>query len=169
MPGYGDTPFGLRELKIFAADGSAGVALPFGLMMHVMPRITVAEFTVEGVVVGVSAFAAAADWEIEAGGINLAALAKLTGVSSAEVGSTPNRTLTMNADAGVEFPYLRVYGRAVGDGNDDIHCRLFRCKLTSIDGSFRRGEFWITSCAGVAVSSANGLYEFVQRETKAAL
>lgn len=170
MSGYGDKPFGLRQLKITSADGSGAVTLPYGLMLHVTPRIEVAEFYAEGVMVGASAVAAAADWEIEAGGISLEALAKLTGLTASQVGSTPNRTLTLTAGAGSEFPYVRIYGRAVGEGNDDIYCRLYRAKLSSIDGSFRRGEFWITSCAGVAVNSSAGLlYEFVQRETGAAI
>lgn len=169
MAGYGDKPFGLRQVKVTSADGSGAVTLPVGLLLHVTPRIEVAEFFAEGVLVGASAQAVAADWEIEAGGISLEALAKLTGLTAAQTGSTPNRVLTLNAGAGLEFPYVRIYGRAVGEGNDDIYCRLYRAKLSSIDGTFRRGEFWITSCAGVAVANSNGLYEFVQRETGAAI
>lgn len=162
---FGDKPFGLRELKITNADGSGALALPVALIMHVTPRIVAAEFAAEGVVVGASAVLAAVDWEIEAGGISLDALAKLVGDSAAAAGSAPNRSLTLSADAGVLFPYVRVYGRAVGEGSDDIHCKLWRCKLTSIEGTFRVGEFWVTSAAGVAVQSASGLWDFVQHET----
>jgi len=170
MAGYGDRPFGLRQVKLTDEAGANAVTLPRALMMHVTPRMEVTEFTAEAVVVGTSVFAAAADWELEAGGLSLEAWAKLTGLSAAAAGSTPNRTWTMTAAAGAEFPYLRVYGRAVGDaGSDDVYCVMYRCKLTSIEGSFRRGDFYITSCAGVAVSNATGLYQFVQRETGAAL
>lgn len=169
MAGYGDKPFGLRQLKVTSADGSGAVTLPYGLLLHVTPRIEAAEFFAEGVAVGVSSVAVAADWELEAGGISLEALAKLTGLTASQTGSTPNRVLTLTAGAGLEFPYVRIYGRAAGEGNDDIYCRLYRAKLTSIDGTFRRGEFWITSCAGVAVANSTGLYEFVQRETGAAI
>lgn len=162
---YGDKPFGLRELKITNADGSGVVALPSALILHVSPRIVAAEFTAEGVVVGASATVAAVEWEIEAGGISLEALAKLVGDSAASAGSAPNRSLTLSVDAGAAFPYVRIYGRAVGEGNDDIHCKLWRCKLTDIEGTFRVGEFWVTSAAGVAVQSASGLWDFVQHET----
>lgn len=169
MAGYGEKPFGLRQLRITSADGSGVVTLPFGLMLHVTPRIEVAEFMAEGVMVGASARVVGAEWELEAGGISLEALAKLTGLSAAAAGSAPNRTLTLNAGAGAAFPYVRIYGRAVGDGSDDIYCRLYRAKLTSMEGTFRRGDFWITSCAGVAVADSNGVFEFVQRETGAAI
>lgn len=169
MAGYGDKPFGLRQVRITSADGSAAVTLPYGLMLHVTPRIEVAEFFAEGVVVGAATRAVAAEWELEAGGISLEALAKLTGLTAAAAGSAPNRTLTLNTAAGAQFPYIRIYGRAAGDGADDIYCRLYRAKLTSIEGTFRRGDFFITSCAGVAVANSNGLYEFVQRETGAAI
>jgi hypothetical protein len=162
---FGDKLFGLRELKITNADGSGVVALPIALIMHITPRIESAQFAAEGLVVGVAATLVAVDWEIEAGGISLDALAKLVGDSAAAAGSAPNRSLTLSADAGVLFPYVRVYGRAVGEGSDDIHCKLWRCKLTSIEGTFRVGEFWVTSAAGVAVQSASGLWDFVQHET----
>lgn len=169
MAGYGERAFGLRDLKITSADGTGVVDLPAALILHVMPRIVATEFTAEGVVVGVSVYVAALDWELEAGGISLEALAKLTGDTAASGGSAPNRTLTLSMDADVAFPTVRIYGRAVGDGNDDIHCKLWACVLTSIEGTFRAGEFWVTSCAGVAVESASGLVDFVQHETAVAL
>ncbi len=166
---FGNRPFGLRELKITNADGSGAVALPTALILHVTPRIASMEFTAEGIVVGVSSVVTAADWELEAGGISLEALAKLLGDGTVSGGVAPNRTLTLASDADVALPYVRIYGRAVGDGVDDIHCKLWQCKLTGIEGTFRVGEFWITSCAGVAVSGASGLMDFVQHETAVVL
>lgn len=166
---FGDKPFGLRELKITNADGSGALALPAAMILHVTPRIAASEMMAEGVVVGVSSVLVALDWEIEAGGVSLDVLAKLTGDTTASGGSAPNRVLTLSGDAGSALPYVRIYGRAVGDGADDIHCKLWRCKLTGIEGTFRVGEFWITSCAGVAVGGANGLFDFVQHETGIAL
>jgi hypothetical protein len=105
---------------------------------------------------------------MEAGGISLEALAKLTGGSANQVGSTPNRTLTLSQDAGAQMPYLRIAGRAVSDAGDVI-CRLYRCKVESLEGTFRDGEFWVTYCKGVAVSNGSIVYEFVQQESAVAL
>ena len=168
MAGYGDKLFGLRELKLFNADGSGGLLLPRAMMLHVTPVIESARFEADGGLVGAAAFLAGADWELEAGGLSLEALAKLTGLSEVLAGSTPNRTLTLTQSAGAAFPYLRIYGRVVADSGD-IHCRLYRCKLTALEGTFRSKEFWVTYAAGVAVHSASGVLEFVQRETGASL
>lgn len=170
MAGYGDRPFGLRQVVITDENGANSVALPNTLLLHVTPRIETAEFLADGVLVAATAMVIGADWELEAGGISLDAWARLTGLGLAQAGSTPNRTWTMSAAGGALFPYCRVYGRAVGDqGSDDVYCRLYRAKLTSLEGSFRRGEFWVTSCAGVAVKHVSGVMEFVQRETGAAI
>jgi hypothetical protein len=168
MAGYGDKLFGLRELKLFNADGSGGLLLPRAMMLHVTPVIESARFEADGKLIGASSFLAGAEWELEAGGISLEVFAKLTGLSEVLAGSTPNRTLTLTQNAGAAFPYLRIYGRAVGDSGD-IHCRLYRCKLTALEGTFRTKEFWVTYATGVAVSSASGVLEFVQRETGASL
>ena len=170
MAGYGDRPFGLRQVVITDDAGGTGVALPRALMLHVTPRVQAVEFEAEGVIVGASAVVVAADWELEAGGISLEAWAKLTGLTVTQAGATPNRTWSMAGAGGAAFPYVRVYGRAVGDGgSDDVYCRLYRCKLASIEGTFRRGEFFISSAAGVAVKHSSGVFEFVQRETAASL
>lgn len=170
MAGFGEQPFGLRQVVLTDDAGANAVTLTRSLMLHVTPRVEAVEFEAEGVLVGVSAAVVAADWELEAGGISLEAWARLTGLSVVQAGSTPNRTWTMAGAAAAAFPYVRVYGRAVGDGgSDDVYCRLYRCKLTSIEGTFRRGEFFISSCAGVAVKHSSGVFEFVQRETAATL
>ncbi len=166
---FGQAAFGLREVKLTSYDGSGAVSMPAAMLLHVTPRIAAAEFAAEGVLIGASGVLAGANWELEAGAISLAVLAKLTGESTVAAGTTPNQTLTLTADAGVEFPYVRIYGRAKGEGTGGIYCKMYRCKLTAIEGTFRQGEFFVTSAAGVAVSNSSGVFEFVQRETDAAL
>lgn len=169
MAGFGEKPFGLRQVVLTDDAGANPVTLPRSLMLHVTPRLQAEEFDVEGVLVGAVAVVVGADWELEAGGISLEAWAKLTGLSVTAAGSTPNRSWSLAAAGGAVAPYVRLYGRAVGDGDDDVYCRLYRCKLTSIEGTFRRGEFFVSSAAGVAVKHSSGVLEFVQRETAASL
>jgi len=168
---FGQAPFGLRELKIVSQDGTGAIALPVALMLHFTERVQKEEFTAEGVLVASRSFCVGLDWELEAGALDLAVYAKLTGRSAATAGITPNRTVTLDGNTGVDFPYVRIYGRAVGDaGTDDIHCKLFKAKLAAIEGTFRNGQFWVTSCAGVAVPDITfGVYEFVQHETAVVL
>ena len=168
MAGYGDFPFGLRQIALYDTAGANKVLMPAALMMHVTPLLETARFEADGHLVGAAAFVSGAEFEMEAGGISLEAIAKLTGGSASQVGSTPNRTLTLSQDAGAQMPYLRIAGRAVSDAGDVI-CRLYRCKVEALEGTFRDGEFWVTYCKGVAVSNGTVVYEFVQEETAAAL
>ena len=50
-----------------------------------------------------------------------------------------------------------------------MYCRLYRCKVEALEGTFRDGEFWVTYAKGVAVSDGTRVFEFVQQETAAAL
>lgn len=167
---YGSKPFGLREVKLYSADGTGGVALPASMMLHVTPTIEAAQFLAEGAAVGSVSFVTGLEWELEAGGLSLAALAKLIGGAVTTSGSAPNRLETLPVTAGQAFPYLRMHGRAVGDNLDGMVVKLYRCKLDSFEGTLRRGDFWITSCAGMATKhSTLGLMDFIGQETAAVL
>lgn len=165
---YGDFPFGLRQIALYDTAWANKVLLPAALMLHVTPLYQTARFEADGRLVGGTTFLSGAEWELEAGGISLEALAKLTGDTATETGSTPNRTLTLNSAAGDGLPYFRMIGRAVSDAGD-VLCRLYRCKLEALEGTFRDHEFWITYAKGVAVSDGTSVFEFAQRETRAAL
>ena len=169
MAGYGALPFGVRQVALYSADGTGKVLLPVAMMMHVTPLFETARFEADGRLVGASSFVSGAEWELEAGGISLEALAKLVGGSAATVGVTPNRTLTLSLDAGDAMPYLRIAGRAMGADAGDVICRLYRCKVEALEGTFRDGEFWVSYAKGVAVSNGSLAVEFVQQETAAAL
>jgi hypothetical protein len=165
----GNYPFGLRQIALYSSDGTGKVLLPTALMLHVTPLLETARFEADGHLVGAASFVAGAEWELEAGGISLEALAKLTGGNAVSVGSTPNRTLTLSEDAGLHMPYVRIAGRAVAADGGDIIARLYRCKLEALEGTFRDGEFWVSYAKGVAVTNGSVVYEFVQQETVAAL
>jgi hypothetical protein len=168
MAGYGNFAFGIRQIALYDANGANKVLLPAALMLHVTPLLETARFEADGRLVGAAGFVAGAEWELEAGGISLEALAKLAGDTASQTGSTPNRVLTLSAAAGDAMPYLRIYGRAVADVGDVV-CRLLRCKVEALEGTLRDGEFWVTYAKGVAVSNGSAVYEFAQQETAAAL
>ena len=169
MAGYGNFAYGLRQVALYSADGTGKVLLPVAMMMHVTPLLESARFEAEGRLVGATSFVSGAEWELEAGGISLEALAKLVGGVAVQAGSAPGRTLTLSLDAGDAMPYLRIAGRAVGSDAGDVICRLYRCKVETMEGTFRDGEFWVSYAKGVAVSNGSVAVEFVQQETAAAL
>ncbi len=168
MAGYGDAPFGLRQIALYDSAGANKVLLPAAMMLHATPLMQSTRFEADGRLVGAASFVAGAEWELEAGGISLEALARLTGDAAAAAGTTPNRTLTMSVAAGDAMPYIRIAGRALSDSGD-VFCRLYRCKVEALEGTFREGEFWVTYAQGVAVSDGTRVFEFVQQETAAAL
>lgn len=169
MSGYGEKPFGLREVVLYNEDGTLAVALPRAMMFHFTPLLDTYVATVEGLMVGINSRLAGFEWEIEGGGLSLEAFAKLTGDTTSLTGSTPNRVLTMSQDAGDAMPYLRVYGRALSDEGGQARIRVYKAKLTAIEGTFRNREFWVTYSKGVAVKGTNPLYEVAQQETSAVL
>lgn len=163
---YGEVPFGMREIVIRDENNANQVDFPVSILMAISERIEAVEYMAEGKLVAMESHVVACDWELEAGGISLAAWARLTGRTADEVGTTPNRTRSTSILRDV-FPYVQILGRSVGDASDDIYIRLFRAKVTRIEGTLRQREFYISSCAGVAVPRAvdGYIYTIVQRET----
>lgn len=170
MSDYGDKPFGLRDIKLTNIGGTTQVDLPAARSMSFSERVRSGELTGDDAVKAVVAFSEAVEWELEGGGISLEVYALITGRTATESGSTPNQTNTLVGSAGDSFPYFKIYGKSLGEGDDDIHCKIFKAKVTSIEGDFAEGEFFVTSCSGVAIDDdSNGIFEFVQNETAASL
>lgn len=164
--GYGDKPFGLRDVKLTDIGGTTQVDLPAARTLKFSERVRSGELTGDDALKAVVAFAEALEWSLESGGISLEAYALITGRTATEAGTTPNQTNTLTGQAGDVFPYFKVYGKSIGDGADDVHVKLYKCKLTSIEGTFGEGEFFVKSASGVAVDDeTNGIWDIVQNET----
>lgn len=170
MSGYGDKPFGLRDVKLTNMAGTTQVDLPASQKLSVTPKIESGELHGDDVLTGVVSIVSHFEWELEAGGISLEAVALMTGTTATASGTSPSETTTVNFDAGDALPYFKIYGRSLGEGSDDIHVKLYKCKLTELEGEFSDGEFYVTSCKGLAISDgSNGIVDYVQNETAADL
>lgn len=169
MAGYGDKPFGVRDIKIVGNSGAA-VDLPNARTLSFNERVRSGELSGDDKTVAVVAYADAVEWTLEAGGISLEAYAELTGRTLTASGSTPNRTNTLEGVGADIFPYVKLYGKSIGDTIDDVHVKIWKAKVTNIQGQLADGEFFVTSCQGVAINDAtNGLFDIVQNETAANL
>lgn len=170
MAGYGDKPFGIRDIKVTNLAGTSQEDLPAARTLSYSERITSGELTGDDALLAVVASLQAIEWELEGGGISLEAWALLTGRTATEAGTTPNRTLTMTMSAGDVFPYMKIYGKSIGEGDDDVHVKFFKAKVTSLEGTLGENEFFITSCSGIAVDDGtDGICDIVQNETAANL
>lgn len=169
MAGYGDKPFGLKEVKF--VRGAQVVSLPASQTLKFKERVKSAELSGNDAIAAVNSIVEAVEWELEAGGISLEAYALITGRTAVAGGVTPNETTTLSGSAGQVYPYFKIYGKAMGVDADDIHVKIFKAKLTEgMEGTFGNGEFFVTACKGLAVDDgANGIWEFVQNETSTTL
>lgn len=165
---FGEKPFGLRQVVVADEDGENGVTLPSGRTLTFGEVMASTTFEAEGRMVASSSRMTHVEWELEAGGISLAAWAMLTGRSAALTGTTPNQATTLVGSAAA-MPWVQIYGRSRGDDDGDVHVRLLRCQVTEMRGGMQRGEFWVSRCRGVAIDGGSGVYEVVQHETGVSL
>lgn len=172
MAGYGDKPFGIRDIKITNMAGTTQVDLPNAQTLTFSERLTQGELRGDDATVSVVAFTDAVEWELEAGGISLEAYALMTGRVVTTTGTTPNRTTALAGNAGDNFPYFKVYGKSQGDSaTDDIHVKLNKCKLTAApSGDFKDGEFFMLKTGGIAIDpGAGNIFDIIQNETATTL
>jgi hypothetical protein len=167
---YGDQPFGLRDLKLTTIPAGSQVDLPAAQQLKVTPTFITGTLTGDDALKAHASFLRGAEWEMTAGGIALEAYAVLIGNTMTTSGSTPNAYKTLTARAGDPMPYFKIYGQALGVGTDDIHCKIFKAKVQSLEGELKEGEFFISKCSGIAIDDdTNGIWEWVQNETAATL
>ena len=171
MSGYGEKPFGINDIKLTPISGGTQVDLPNERTLSFNERLVSGELRGSGKTVAVVAEVDAVEFELEAGGISLEAYALMSGRTLVASGTTPNLVNTMTAEGAERYPYFKIYGKSLGDGDDDVHVKLYKCKLTEgLQGSLQDGEFFVTQCNGVCIDDGtNGIYDFIQHETAAAL
>jgi hypothetical protein len=170
--GYGDKPFGLRDIKLTNIAGSTQVDLPASRNMGFKERVISGEMRGDDALLSAVTISEALEWSLEAGGISLEAWALITGRSVTTAGTSPDETKTLNARTAQDFPWFKIYGKSVSDDAvSDVHVKIYKAKITSpLEGTFQDGEFFVTSCSGIAVDdNVSGVYDVVQNETATAL
>lgn len=167
MSGYGEKPFGIRDIKLTDITGTTQVDLPNERVMSFSERLVSGELRGEGKTVAAVSEVDAVEFDLEAGGISLEAYALMSGRTVTIAGTSPDETTTLTGSGAERYPYFKVYGKSLGDGDDDIHVKLYKCKLTGgIQGRLQDGEFWVTQCSGIGIDDGtNGIWDIVQNET----
>jgi hypothetical protein len=164
-------PYGLSDIKLTSIDGLAQVDLPAATKMTFKERIKSAEGPGDDKLSTVVAVRDAIEWELEATGLSLDALAIIYGTTTSTTGTTPDQVKTLENAGAVRLPYFKIYGKSLGEGDDDVHCIIYKAKVTEgLDGSFAYGELAVTKIKGLAIDDGtNGIYDWVQNETATAL
>jgi hypothetical protein len=164
---HGDKPFGLRQVRLVNMAGTQYVDLPAAQTLTFKERFKNAELSGNDGIQSVVAFAEGVEWSLEDGGISLEAYAMLTGRSMVTEGVSPNETHSVAGQAGDAMPYLKLYGKVISeDSAEDLHCYIYKAKVTAIEGQFADGKFWVTKCNGLGIDDGeNGSFEFIGEET----
>lgn len=153
-------PFGLRDILLVSMDNEESADLPASRTMSFTERVMSAEFTGDDELQGVVTIPIGCEGDLEAGGISLTAYALMTG-HELTAGAGTN-TLEGNTSS---FPYFQIFGKSVDDEGGDIHCKIFKAKLTeALQGEFKYGEFFVTKMKFVGVKVGGRAFEFVANE-----
>ena len=164
-------PYGLHHVVVASIDGLTSAPLPASTKFSFLERVTSAEGPGDDAIATVVSVLEAIDWALEATGLSLDAYAIIAGVSTTQHGTTPNQAKTLNRHGAVRFPYFQIYGEALGEGNDDVHCIIYKAKVTTgIQADMEYKKLQNTVIKGVGIDDGvNGVYDFVQHETAQAL
>lgn len=172
MSGYGEKPFGLYDIKLTNIGGTTQVDLPYAQTLTFKERLVSGELRGDGHTVAVVSEVDAVEASLEAGGISLEAYALMTGRTVTSSGTTPTAKTTLNSDGATRFPYFKIYGKSLGDGTDDVHVKLYKCKLTDgLEGNLADGEFMMSNLGSIICidDGTNGIFDIVQNETATTL
>jgi len=160
-------PYGLSDIKIVSIDGSVEVDLPAATKLSFKERIKSAEGPGDDKLSTVVAVRDAVEWELEATGLPLEAMAVMYGVETNTTGSTPNQVKTLSHPGAVRLPYFKIFGKSLGEGDDDVHCVIYKAKVTEgFDGMMQYGELMKPTIKGLGIDDeVNGIYDWIQNET----
>lgn len=171
-------PYGLRDVQLTPIDlitGAYGsmVDLPAARTFSFTESEDFEELRGDDILQAEHGNGPLVDWELEQGGISLAAHKVLAGGTTTQTGTTPNIKSTWTKIGTDPRPYFYVEGQAINDNAGDVHVALFRCKCTGdIGGEFSEGSFYMNGVSGRAYPDplhTLNLWKIMQNETAAAI
>jgi hypothetical protein len=115
------------------------------------------------------------EWELEAGGLSLAAVRVMFGGVVTETGTGATMKTILRKKSLDARPFFRLEGQAISDSGGDVHAVIYRCRATdNLEGEFADGEFFITGASGtgfpsIAAADDDVLYDFVQNAAATAI
>jgi hypothetical protein len=171
-------PYGIRDLKLTKYTDSSGTLL--GTVSVDLPNMNTLSFSEteefselrgDDKLIATRGKGSQVEWSLEAGGMNFAAWAIMTGGAVTLTGTTPNRVTTFRKRSTDQRPYFRIDGQSISDSGGDITARIYRARVNDkVEGEFADGEFFMTSASGLGLPLLGDydlLYDFIQRETSA--
>lgn len=172
-------PFGLREVKItpytdLSATVLAGasIKLPNSRTFSFTESEEFEDLRGDDSLVATHGGGPVVNWELEAGGYSLEAVAAIFGGTVTTSGSAPNRIKRLRKLKTDQRPYFLAKGRAISDSGGDTHMVVWRCKATGdLSGEFADGQFWLTGASGIGMPcliaglDVDTCWDFIQNES----
>lgn len=174
-------PYGLRDVKLTpyttAAATTLGtsVDLPNGRTLSFAETEAFEELRGDDRLVATHGAGPQVEWELEAGGVSLEAVAVMYGGTVSTTGSTPNQVKKLRKKVTDVRPYFKIEGQVISDSGGDLHAVIYRAKATdNLTGEFADGQFFLTGASGVGmpsleVANLDYVWDFVQNETATAI
>jgi hypothetical protein len=164
-------PYGLSDIKLTSIDGITQVDLPAATKLTFKERVKSAEGVGDDMLSVVVSVREGVEWELEATGLPLEALAVIYGTTTSTTGVTPDQVKTLENHGAVRLPYFKIYGKSLGEGDDDVHCIIYKAKVTEgLDAPMEYGNLQMTKIKGIGIDDlTNGVFDWVQNETATAL
>lgn len=171
-------PFGLRQVKLTPIDNAGELVKEDAVFLPASRTFSFGdteEFeTLEGDDRTVASHGAGPTvaWELEGGGISLAAWRILAGGTVSESGVSPAAIRKFSKKTTDSRPYFQAEGRAISDNGGDFGAIVYRCKADGdLEGELANGSFLLTSASGTGFGNEDTeeLYDFFQRETATAI
>jgi len=160
-------PYGLNDIKLTSFDRSLQVDLPAATKLSFKERIKSAEGPGDDQLSTIVSVLEAIEWELENTGLPLEAYALMKGLTTSTTGTTPNQVKKLKSRGAVRYPYFLIYGKSIGEGDDDVHCIIYKAKVTEgLDAPLTYGELQKPTIKGIGIDDGvNGIYDWVQNET----
>jgi len=173
--------YGCRDLKLteyLDASGmvlsNASVDLPYIQHLNFTEAEEFAELRGDDKLLTTRGKGSQVNWDLEAGGISIAAWAVITGGSVIEHGLAPNREIELQKRSTQARPYFRIDGKIISDSGGDVLVRIYRCRANGdITANFQDGDFQTSQIAGVGLPLLDDtndlLYSIFRRESTSEL
>lgn len=175
-------PFGLRDIGLTPFTTSAATAYGTKVDLPVSRTLSFSDSEDFEDLAGDDSPAVAShgagptiEWELESGGIPLAAWVIMGGGTNVAAGITPAQSNTYTKLYTDARPYFKIEGQAISDSGGDVHGIIYKAKATgSLEGEMGQGAFFLTAASGkgfpsTVTADVNKLYSFVQNETAIAI
>lgn len=171
MPFTAARPYGVRDIHVKRVSGGTDVDITAARRFNFAANITTDKLKGDDGLAAVASTVESFTLTIEGGGIDLAALAEITGKTLTSSGTTPNMISTYTFSSADVMPYVKIAGQARGVAGDDVHVIFYYAKITALTGNIGNSEFTILNMTLEAIGqpSDGKIYDIIGHETATAL